>query len=80
MAKPGAESPALALEVRRDIGRHHRALDEKGTHAAHGIGQRTTRSGDTRPAGTDEDRRRQVFLQRGRALLQPVATLMQAVP
>ncbi|MNO71103.1 hypothetical protein D3C76_620070 [compost metagenome] len=80
MAEPGTEAPAFALEVGGDIGGDHRCLDQEGTHTAHRVGQRTTFGRDTRPASTDQHRRRQVFLQRRGALLQAVATLVQAVP
>jgi hypothetical protein len=79
MAEPGGEAPALALEVRRHVGGDHRRLDQEGTHTAHRVGQRAAFGGDARPAGTDQDRCRQVFLQRRRALLQAVAALVQAV-
>ncbi len=80
MAEPGTEAPAFALEVGGNIGGDHRGLDQEGTHTAHRVGQRTTFGSNTRPASTDQHRCRQVFLQRRGALLQAVATLVQAVP
>ena len=78
--QPGTETPTLALEVRRDVRRHHRPFDKKGADAAHGICQRATSSGDTWPAGTHQDRGSKVFLERRCTLLQSIATLVQAVP
>lgn len=78
--QPIAEAPALALEVRRDIGSHQRRLDQEGADATHRVGQGTALGGDLRPAGTDQHRRRQVLLQRRGALLQTIAALVQAMP
>ncbi|VFT10908.1 Uncharacterised protein [Pseudomonas aeruginosa] len=78
--QPIAEAPALAPEVRRDIGSHQRRLDQEGADAAHRVGQGTALGGDLRPAGTDQHRRRQVLLQRRGALLQTIAALVQAMP
>ncbi len=79
MPQPGAEAPAFALEIGCDIGRHHRAFHQEGTHTAHGVGQRTTSGGDARPAGADQDGGGKVFLQWCSTLLQTIAALMQAM-
>ncbi|MNE02579.1 hypothetical protein D3C80_950600 [compost metagenome] len=80
MAEPVGEAPLLALEVGSDVGSHHPGLDQEGADAAHRVAQRAALGGDARPAGTDEDRRGEVFLERRRALLQAVAALVQAEP
>ncbi|MCY1213549.1 hypothetical protein D9M68_394340 [compost metagenome] len=79
MTQPVGKPPALALEVGRHVGGHHRGLDQEGADTAHGVGQGAARGGDTRPAGADQDGGGQVLLQRRGALLQAVATLVQAV-
>ncbi|MNZ79882.1 hypothetical protein D3C78_984970 [compost metagenome] len=79
MAKPGAEAPALALEVRCHIGGDHRRFDQEGAYTAHRVGQGATLGGDAWPAGTDQHRRGQVFLERRSTLLQAIAALVQAV-
>ena len=80
MTEPVGKPPALALEIRGDIGRHQRRLDEEGTHPAHGVGQSAALGGDTRPTGTDQHGRGKVLLERCGALLQTITTLVQAMP
>ena len=79
MAKPGAEAPTLALEVRCHIGGNHCGFDQEGTHTAHRVGQGAAFGSDARPTGADQHSRRQVFLERRGTLLQAVAALVQAV-
>src|SRR5690606_13762232 len=78
--EPGAEVPTLATQVRRDIRRHQRPLDEKGTHPAHGIDQRPAGGCDAWPSLADQHRSGKVLLQGCGALLKAIAALMQAVP
>ncbi|MCY1435544.1 hypothetical protein D9M71_516430 [compost metagenome] len=79
MPQPGREPPALTLEVRRDIGGNHRCFYQEGTDTAHRVGQCATFGSDAWPAGTHQDGSGKVFLERRRALLQAVATLVQAM-
>ncbi|MNT04999.1 hypothetical protein D3C72_1396010 [compost metagenome] len=79
VTKPGGEAPLLATQVWRHIGGDHCCFDEERTDTAHRVSQRAAFSGNARPAGTDQDRRREVFLQRCSALLQAIAALVQAV-
>lgn len=79
MTQPSGETPLLATQVRRHIGGDHRRFDEECTHTAHRVSQRAAFGRNAWPAGTDQDRRRKVFLQRCRALLQAIAALVQAV-
>src|SRR5690606_5161569 len=78
--EPGTEAPALTAQVRRDISGHHGTFNQKGAYTAHGVGQRTALGGDTRPAGTNQYRSCEVFLERRRALLQAITALVQAMP
>lgn len=79
MAQPCGEAPLLTAQVRRHVGGDHPGFDEERTDTAHRVSQRATFGRNARPAGTDQDRCREVFLQRRRALLQAVTALMQAV-
>ena len=79
MAEPGGEAPLLATQVRRHVGGDHRRFDEERTDTAHRVSQGAAFGGNAWPAGTDQDRRREVFLQRRRTLLQAIAALVQAV-
>ena len=79
VAEPGREAPALTLEVGRDIGGDHRRFHQEGTDTAHRVGQRPASGGNPWPAGADQHRGGEVFLQRRGALLQAVTTLVQAV-
>ena len=79
MLQPAAEAPVLAVQVGRHVGGHQARLHQKGTRAAHRVGQRRTLRRQRRPVRADQYRRRQVLLQRRGALLQPVAALVQAV-
>ncbi len=69
----------FTLEIGGDVRGNHRRLHQEGAHATHRVGQGAAFGSDARPAGTDQDRRRQVFLERRGALLQAVAALVQAV-
>ena len=80
MLLPTAEAPVLTLQVGRDTGGHQGCLDQKGTGAAHRVGQCPACLGQRRPAGADQDGCGQILLQRRRALLQPVTTLVQTRP
>ena len=79
MAQPAGKAPAFAPQVGGDVRRHQAGLDQEGAHPAHGVGQGATGRGQGRPAGTDQHRGRQVFLERRRALLQAIAALVQAL-
>ncbi|MNO99399.1 hypothetical protein D3C76_911680 [compost metagenome] len=80
MAKPGAEAPALALEVGGDVGGDHRRFHQERTDTAHRVSQRPAVGGNTRPAGTNQHGGGKVFLERRSPLLQAVTALVQAVP
>ncbi|MNZ16764.1 hypothetical protein D3C78_337440 [compost metagenome] len=79
VAEPGAETPTFAAQVRCDIGGDHCRFDQEGPDTAHRVGQGTAFGSNTWPAGTDQYRRREVFLQWRGALLQAVTALVQAV-
>ncbi|MNJ21204.1 hypothetical protein D3C77_155510 [compost metagenome] len=79
MAKPGAEAPALTLEVGGDVGGDHRRFHQERTHTTHRVSQRPAVGGNTRPAGTDQYGGGKVFLERRSALLQTVTALVQTV-
>jgi len=79
MAEPGAEAPALTLEVGGNVGSDHRRLHQEGADTAHRVGKGAALGSNARPAGADQHRSGQVFLQRRGALLQAIATLVQAV-
>ena len=76
--QPATEPPALTLQVGCDIGRHQGGFDQKGTRATHGVGQGFPGCRAAWPVGAQQDCGSQVFLQWRGALLQTVATLMQA--
>jgi len=78
MTQPGIETPVNTIEVWRHIGGDHRAFDKERTYTTHRVSQSSTFGGHTWPARTDQDGRREVFLQRSSTLLQTVAALVQA--
>src|SRR5471032_2529720 len=79
VTEPGRKAPLLATQVRRHIGGDHGGFYQERADTAHWVSQRAAFGCNAWPAGTDQDRGREVFLQRCRALLQAITTLVQAV-
>ncbi|MNE07133.1 hypothetical protein D3C80_997400 [compost metagenome] len=79
VAQPGAETPAFTLEVGSDVGCNHCRFDQEGPDTTHRVSQSPAFGGNARPAGTNQHRGGQVFLERRSALLQAIAALVQAV-
>ena len=80
VALPALETVIGSQQARRDVRRDPRPLDQQRAGAAHRIEQGPAIRRDGRPTGLEQQRRRQRFLQRRGALLQPVGTAMQAFP
>ena len=80
VAQPGAETPAGTLEVGRDVGSDHRRLHQKGAYTTHRVGQGAACGSDAWPASANQNGSGKVFLEWRGALLQAIATLVQAVP
>ena len=77
---PAQETEMLAVQSRRDVGGDHRALDDEGTGAGEGIEQAVLAHRLAVPSRGGQQRRGQVFLQRGASMLQAVAAAVQGLP
>ena len=64
MSEPAVESPLLTIQTRSDIRGHHASLHEQRAGTAHRIDQVLAFCGQGRPAGTDQNGRRQILFQR----------------
>ena len=80
VAPPVLEAESLATQPRGNIRDHHGAFKQQRARAAHRVDQSPAARGDSGPVGAQQDRRRQVFLQRRRSPAQAVAALVQAAP
>jgi len=79
MPAPPQEPEPVPAQPRRDVSRHQRRLDGQGARSAHGIDELPALPRDGRPAGAQQNGRRQVFLEWGQAAIDPITALMQAV-
>ena len=76
-APAAGRDAAVALQAGGDVGGHQRAFDQQRATAAHRVEQAAAFGVDLRPAGAQQHRRGQVFLQRRIVLRQPPAALVQ---
>ena len=77
---PAQEAEMLAVQSRRDVGGDHRALDDEAAGAGEGIEQAVLAHRFAVPSRAGQQRRGQVFLQRGAGMLQAVAAAVQGLP
>ena len=79
MASPARAAHLFARKPRRDIAGDHCGFDQKRARAAHGFDERRTGRGERRPARPQQNSRREIFLERRRALARAIAAPMQAL-
>ncbi len=80
MPLPTGKAVVRTLQPRSDIGRHQGRLEGQGPRAAHGIDQSAPGRGRFWPPGAQQNRRRQIFLERGQRPFLAVAAPVQALP